>query len=272
MSTPPSYHNYDCNIKEYIDGFVSLLKKHLGENLKGIYLHGSLAMGSLYPPKSDIDIIAVVYHNLPPEQAEGLNVDIAHYNKKRPIYGYIEFCLINADTAGDVPDKIPYILHYSSSWHERILSGEVVYVDNMTDIDLSAHLTVLKNRGICLYGGAIDEVFGEVNWDAFVFAVTDDLKWIIDDENICESPYYAILNICRVLQILTDKNNRCLSKDEGGQWGLVNLPAEYRELIQKALDAYCTDYYPIDEADCMTGGVVWDNEYLLRFRDYAKKI
>lgn len=70
---------------------------------------------------------------------------------------------------------------------------------------------------------------------------------------------------------MTDKNKRSLSKDEGGLWGLVILPAEYHALIQKALDVYRADYYPIDEADRMTGGVVWDNAYLLRFRDYAEK-
>lgn len=45
MSNPQSYHNCDSDIKEYIDGFVSLLKKHLGENLKGVYLQRLIGNG-----------------------------------------------------------------------------------------------------------------------------------------------------------------------------------------------------------------------------------
>ncbi len=165
---------------------------------------------------------------------------------------------------------MPYILHYSSSWHERILSGDVKYTDNQIDTDLSAHLTVLKKRGVCLYGTVIEDTFGDVCWDDFVFAVTDDLEWILEGENICESPFYSILNSCRVLQILIDKDRQCLSKDEGGLWGLANLPDKYHNLIQKALDAYRSDYFPKDETDRKTGGETWNKANLLSFRDYVK--
>ncbi len=270
MGTPQCYPTCDERLKKYIDNFVSLLKFHLGDNLKGVYLHGSLAMNSFYYPKSDIDILAVVYDDIPSQKAKELNIAIAHYNEKRPIYGSLEFSLINSRVAKTVPKKIPYILHYSSMWHERILNDEVSYSDNMIDTDLSAHLTVVKNRGICLYGTSIDETFGEVNWEHFIFAVIDDLMWILEDENIFESPYYAILNICRVMQMLTDKDNRCLSKNEGGFWGLANLPTEYKPLIQKALNTYRSDYFPKDETDRKTGGVSWNKNDLKQFRDFAK--
>ena len=69
MNKPQHWSNCDYRIKEYINGFINLLKYNLRENLKGIYLHGSLAMGCYYYPKSDIDVIAVVYSDLPPEHA-----------------------------------------------------------------------------------------------------------------------------------------------------------------------------------------------------------
>ena len=43
-----------------IDSFVEQSKEILKENLVGIYLHGSLAMGCFNPQKSDIDLIIVV--------------------------------------------------------------------------------------------------------------------------------------------------------------------------------------------------------------------
>ena len=48
------------NIDNLINSYVSHSKEILGENLVGIYLHGSLAMGCFNPQKSDIDLIIVV--------------------------------------------------------------------------------------------------------------------------------------------------------------------------------------------------------------------
>jgi predicted nucleotidyltransferase len=269
MQKAQNWENCNEEIKKYILGFVELLKSNLGESLTGVYLHGSLAMGSYFPPKSDIDILAVTDKALRLFNAENLNILIANYSDKRPTTGDIEFSLITADVAKSIPSKIPYILHYSSMWHDRIINRKVVYTENQIDTDLSAHLTVVQNRGICLYGLSIDDVFGKVNWDDFKFAVLDDLNWILADENICESPYYCILNICRALQMLIDNDKRSLSKKEGGEWGLTNLPSEYRPLIKQALDIYRSDN-PIDEAHRKTGGIAWDNKILLALKDYVK--
>jgi streptomycin 3"-adenylyltransferase len=48
------------------------------------------------------------------------------------------------------------------------------------------------------------------------------------------------------------------SKEEGGFWGIKNLPEEYRGLISKALDIYTGK---IEEA-------VWDKEELQEFANY----
>ena len=48
--------------------FVERSQDILGDNLVGIYLHGSLAMGGFTPDKSDIDLIVVV--NNPPSHDE----------------------------------------------------------------------------------------------------------------------------------------------------------------------------------------------------------
>ena len=38
------------------------LQRLLGDNLLGIYLHGSLALGGFQPGRSDIDVIVVTAH------------------------------------------------------------------------------------------------------------------------------------------------------------------------------------------------------------------
>jgi predicted nucleotidyltransferase len=39
---------------------TSAIERHLGSELLGLYLFGSLAAGSFYPGKSDVDLMAVV--------------------------------------------------------------------------------------------------------------------------------------------------------------------------------------------------------------------
>lgn len=49
-------------------------------------------------------------------------------------------------------------------------------------------------------------------------------------------PVYYILNFCCALACLED--GRFLSKQEGGEWGLRQLPLECRSLVNAALAAY----------------------------------
>jgi streptomycin 3"-adenylyltransferase len=261
---PQSWPDCDEAVYNYITGFVELLKEKLESRLTGVYLHGSLAMGSYFPPKSDMDFIIVSEDKLDAELAKSLNTSIAEYAKTRPTIGSIECSVITLQTARDVPEQMPYELHYS----ESCLNDAATYGNVKYDSDLPAHLMCIKKRGICLCGMAIDDVFGEVSWRNFLLSVMDDFNWIVEGENICESTYYGVLNICRVLQIIDDGNEKYLSKYEGAVWGVKNLPDELIPLIQKALEVYASNE-PIDAREQKTGGVIWNKSALLSFRDYA---
>ena len=270
MYKPQSWPDCDSVIHKYITGFIDLLKDKLNPNLVGVYLHGSLAMGSYFPPKSDMDFIIVSGSRLGAGLAKELNLFIARYAETRPTAGSIECSVITQETARNVPDEIPYELHYSETWHQRILDNQVTYGARQIDPDLPAHLMCVKKRGVCLCGAEIEKVFGEVSWRNFTLAVMYDFNWIVDGENICESPYYSVLNICRGLQMRKENDEKYLSKYEGAVWGIKNLPGEFAPLIQKALTVYSSDA-PVEEAERKTGGVTWEKSALLAFRDYAEE-
>lgn len=46
-------------LQSYLDQVVSTLRDHLGAELIGVYLHGSLAMDAFDPGRSDVDVLAV---------------------------------------------------------------------------------------------------------------------------------------------------------------------------------------------------------------------
>lgn len=269
MGGPQAWPACDEDIKRFVVELVSLLKQELGNRLTGIYLHGSLAMGSYYRPKSDIDLIVVVENKLEAELAGNTGVAIARKSEHRPTTGNVELSIITAEAAKCIRIPVPFELHYSSTWHDKILNREVDYGIERTDPDLGSHLMYVWKRGISLTGKPIPEVFGAVEWAAFMDAVLDDFSWIIEVEHIVETPFYGVLNICRVLQLKSGSSRTVHSKDEGGEWGLKHLPESYHPLIRQALAIYRSSE-PVTEEHRKTGGKDWDRRMLLDFRDYAR--
>jgi streptomycin 3"-adenylyltransferase len=100
-------------------------------------------------------------------------------------------------------------------------------------------------------------------------SVLDDFNWILEDEHLVETPFYGVLNVCRVLRLLAENDRSVQSKDEGGEWGLGALPAEHRPLIRRALDVYRSPV-AVTEERRRTGGLEWDRAALLAFRDFAR--
>ncbi|MCB9839265.1 DUF4111 domain-containing protein [Candidatus Nomurabacteria bacterium] len=265
-----SWKDCDEDIKHFVLDLVAMLKSEISDNLVGIYLHGSLAMGCYYRPKSDLDVIVVVHNQLGADIAKKIGIAIAKQAEKRPTTGNVELSIITTDVAWNVPVPTPYELHYSSEWHDKALKGDIEYDSSKTDIDLLSHLMYVRQRGVILGGKPIQEVFGVYDWQYFMDAVIDDFEWILESENIVETPFYGVLNICRVLQLLSGDSQTVHSKAEGGEWGLNNLPSEFHSLVQKALDVYRSPD-DVSEAQRRTGGLEWNKDELLALRDYAKK-
>lgn len=265
-----SWENCDTDIKQFVLDLVNLLEKELSDNLVGVYLHGSLAMGCYYRPKSDLDVIVVVQSQIGADTANKAGIAIAKQADKRPTTGNVELSIITAETAKNIPVPVPFEFHYSTEWHDKTLKGDIEYDSSKTDIDLLSHLMYVRQRGVVLKGKPIKEVFGEYDWQHFMDAVIDDFEWILEDENIVETPFYGVLNICRVLQLISEDSQAVHSKDEGGEWGLQNLPEEYHTIVQQALDAYRSSA-DVNEEQRRTAGQSWDRESLIALRDYAKQ-
>lgn len=58
-------------------------------------------------------------------------------------------------------------------------------------------------------------------------------------EEIADEPMYMTLNLCRVVAFL--KDDLCLSKRQGGEWGILNMSERYHSFISQALNCYKTN-------------------------------
>jgi streptomycin 3"-adenylyltransferase len=106
------------------------------------------------------------------------------------------------------------------------------------------------------------EVFAEVPYDEYLRAIEADL----DDVDLVAEPYYGVLNACRVLMVR--ESPKVVSKDEGGEWALANLPEEHKSVIEQALRCY-RSARPVRPEERGTDGHGWDQQALERFREYV---
>ena len=224
-----SYANCQEEIKNLLREIVENFRKiFTRENLVGVYLHGSLAMGCFSPGKSDIDIIIVVKRSLSDKEKEALAKLCLSYSKQIGGKG-LEMSVILEKNAKNPVYSMPYEFHFSESWREKFESG-IIGPFPSVDPDLPAHLRVIYERGVVLYGKFIREVFGKVPDGVYFKALLYDLEDV--PELLVKHPSYYILNLCRTLGFL--KTGKVMSKREGGEWYIQN-EHPFSHLVRKAL-------------------------------------
>jgi len=207
----------------------------LGENLTGIYMHGSIGFGCFNWERSDIDFIVVVKHPLPQQTKHQLLQVLVELGKQAPPKGF-EMSVVLEEHCKQFVYPTPYELHFGNDWLEAYLENPLSLCDDehKTDEDLAAHFTVIKSVGIVLCGAPIAQVFGNVPHEHYLDSIRKDIENA--KEYVVDYPVYIILNLCRVWAYM--RNGLVVSKEQGGQWGLANLPEKYHSLIATMLSNY----------------------------------
>ena len=245
--------NTDSLIREFVERSKDILE----ENLVGIYLHGSLAMGCFNSKRSDIDLIIVVEKSLPDNLKREYMEMVIECNALGPSKG-IEMSVVLKNVCKPFIYPTPFELHFSNGHLDWYKEDPNEYIRKMkgTDKDLAAHFTIINKRGKCLYGAPINEVFREVPASDYMDSIWYDVENA--KKEIKYYPMYLTLNLARVLAY--KEEGLVLSKKEGGEWAINNLPEEYHGLIRDAL----RDYLENDD-------VVYDKALAKRYAKYMIK-
>ena len=238
-----------------IEGFVEQSQRILQDNLVGIYLHGSLAMGCFNPRKSDIDLLIVVDRHLTDAVKKAYMDMVVGFNASGPAKG-IEMSIVRREVCSPFVYPTPFELHFSAAhlaWYSKD-PDDYIRRMNGTDKDLAAHMTVIGKRGRCLCGVPVKDVFAEVPGCDYLDALWYDIEGAA--EEITEFAMYLTLNLARVLAY--QEEGLVLSKKEGGEWAIAHLPSEYHPLIADAMREYTE-----------SAEVVYDKTLAKRYAGYA---
>lgn len=226
------------DLDSLLKDFILQSQTILGDNLIGIYLHGSAVMGCFNTRKSDVDLLVVVKDEVSKEHKRKFMDMVVALNERVPEKG-IEMSIVKESVCNPFVYPTPFELHFSIAHLNWYWSNPQDYVERMngTDKDLAAHFTIIYHRGKTLLGKEIKEVFSEVSGEAYMDSIWSDIAEA--KEEIIENPMYMTLNLCRVLAYKRD--GLILSKKEGGEWAVKCLKKpEYKEMISEALKEYQT--------------------------------
>lgn len=229
--------NISEEIKKQIEAVKNVWEKALGDDLIGIYIHGSLALTCFVEATSDIDILVVVKRHIKRNERLMIAEAIIKLDQKPcPL----EMSAIRID---DLSNKVfPVIcqFHYSDYWttsYQQVLNKDVesnyILDHDFEDSDIASYIEVINQCGITLCGQEITSVFPKIDkkifWDS-ISADVDDFEF--DNYN----PRYFASNILILGRILSFKvEKKVLSKYESSLWLLSYLPTEYHYIIENAI-------------------------------------
>lgn len=230
--------NYEfiCSYDFILNKIAVKYQEILKDKLTGIYVHGSIAFGCFNWEVSDIDFIVVVKDVLSLAEKERLIKTLLELDGAAPPKG-LEMSIVLDKYCNPFVYPTPFELHFSNMHKEGCRQNLKEYCENMhgLDKDLAAHFTVIRTVGKVLCGEEIPAVFGKVPKENYLDSIKCDVENAVNE--IMENPVYMILNLCRVLAFMEE--DAIISKEQGGQWGMQNLPEAYRPVVEKALRNYC---------------------------------
>ncbi|MBF0777493.1 aminoglycoside adenylyltransferase domain-containing protein [Streptococcus cuniculi] len=138
------------------------------------------------------------------------------------------------------PPRFPmlYQLHYSIQHRTAAEEDISLYCANMqgVDMDLTAYIMVIFQKGIVLYGEEIPKVFQAPTRKDYLDSVWDDIE--DSTTRITKDPVSTILNLCRTLAYVREEI--ILSKKEGGELAQEHLSQRYYQMLESVLSAYRT--------------------------------
>lgn len=218
-----------------LDQMIHKLCESIADNMVGVYLHGSLAMGCFNPTSSDIDLLVVTSTPLTSDAYRGvLTTLLEHSAAPHPV----EISILHYAQITPWRHPTPYDLHFSEAhrnYYTQLLRrpGALPPVGGV-DIDLAAHFTVLATRGVCLHGAPFKTLSIAVPWADYVDSLKSDFEW--SQRHEAANAVYAVLNACRILAAVVDR--RVLSKAEGAHWALTRFPPHFHSVVERAMAVY----------------------------------
>jgi predicted nucleotidyltransferase len=223
---PTAFPELDAVLAQLVAG----LRARLGDNLVGVYLQGSFAVGDA-DEHSDVDFLVVIERELTKDEQHELRALHerlfqlpSHWAK------HLEGSYVPRDQLRRVDPKREPWFYFDNGATEPIWDNH----DNSAVVRWS-----LREHGVVLDGPKPTTLVDPVSGDE----LRREIRWVIDDFGdwlrarrtwSARLQTLAVISYCRILHTL--ETGAVASKRQSGEWARETLGAEWSDLIQRALD------------------------------------
>ncbi|EFH82516.1 aminoglycoside adenylyltransferase domain-containing protein [Ktedonobacter racemifer] len=221
-----------ATVPTLLDALLLSIQQMLGQNLVGLYLRGSLAMGDFDPLASDVDFFAVTEHLL--TEAEFTDLTTMH------------------DTLARLPN--PYAVHLEGAYIPRVSVRRFTLGERLPTLYRQERLRwfehdynwvlerrVVREHGLTLYGPAPTTLIDPVSTNELREAVRSRMPEWLRWANQADDPdwqlhlgqkAYVIQTMCRALCTLA--TGTLPSKPQAVAWALATLPEPWRSTVVRS--------------------------------------
>lgn len=216
-----------------LTAFTAELDRRLPDFVQGLYLHGSIALGTFNPRSSDVDFVALTSRAAAPadfDHLRAIHQQLAAAYPQWPLEG----SYFRAAEIGDCQHPLSPYPHY----HDNRL-------ELSTRIDQHCVTWwMLHHHGITLKGTPAQQLALTVDFGMLIAGMKHNLNtywrgfttqpsrmaWLLSDYGI----QWAVLGVLR--QYYTFVERDITSKTGAGDYALTRLPARWQRIIREAIN------------------------------------
>ncbi|MDQ6419466.1 DUF4111 domain-containing protein [Paenibacillus sp. LHD-117] len=241
-----SYDWKDCppDVRRQADLIRNYLHDYLGKSLIGVYVHGSISLGSFLPERSDLDLLIVVDRALSAKERFKLMIAFLSLHRQ-PVH--VEASIVLKSDMEKWSYPTPYQFHFSEHWRKRFEAMEAREDDlfwrfegDATDSDLACHVRLTKQFGVTLYGPEPSAILPDVPESDFWHSIRADADYSAKLSGDLENE--GVLSLLRIWAY--KETGSILSKTDACQWAAGALPEPLRPFAENAINEYASNAAP----------------------------
>ena len=251
--------NLDSRDLGQIDEVVTLVRRVLGEDAVGAYLHGSTALGTLRW-RSDLDILVVSRRATTADEKRTLIDRLLSMSGRGHPSGDARSIELTVVVDSDVrpwryPPRIDFL--YGDWMRADFERGNLTPWESPNP-DLAPVITMVRAGNRALFGPPPAEFFDPVPVADLRRAIVEGIPGLLDD--LDSDTANVVLTFARIWTTLA--TGAIQSKDDAADWVLPRLPQEHRPVLARARAVYLGD--EDDEWGALEARARVHVEYVLR--------
>jgi predicted nucleotidyltransferase len=223
--------------KEQAEAVVGLLRGLLGDEVIGVYLHGSSVLGGL-KPHSDVDLIAVASRSMTVDEKRALIGRLMPISgrgdpsgRSRPIELFV--LVRNAVRPWRYPPSLDLL--YGDWWRAEFERGELPWRTPNPDLTIQIDVALRADRPV--FGPSLTTVLDAVPPGDVRRAMLDGIPGLLSDLDGDEAN--VVLTFARIWFSL--ETGAIAPKDVAASWAIERLPEEHRRVVSHARSIYLGD-------------------------------